>query len=447
MCRGAQPPYAQDVCAPGDFNCDGKAENPPAGCACMTTAITCPTAPLTTIPYPPVTALPLEVNAASWFSNPADVSMATNWKWSMTGGDCDNILPFPTFGLYATANGSGAPINTTSTTLGMNGKEHGAVATGAGLSAVFPAFSLSGDYVLTASWTFDGQPYTCTVQIGVRAPGLRAEACWDTEAQGDDLDLHMAKVNGFSTKCPNTQAWSDLACASENEDCYWEECYSGPGARPGGDAVTEWGFASSLSTACTGWGSQSTGASCGNPRLDRDTNGLSGTCDPTVSNPNDQADGTGFPGAGVGFCGAENINLDNPAPGDQYEVAVRFYGQYNPSPTNPHVHSDIYCNGERILSAGYDPTMGNLFPQLGTAGQDDSGDMWKVATVTTSTGDGGAIACTVLPTQSKVANASLDGTTAYCVDDATLNTANSQKFLTSGGGVPSATVATATCFH
>jgi hypothetical protein len=91
--------------------------------------------------------------------------------------------------------------------------------------------------------------------------------------------------------------------------------------------------------------------------------------------------------------------------------------------------------------------MGNLFPQLGTAGQDDSGDMWKVATVTTSTGDGGAIACTVLPTQSKVANASLDGTTAYCVDDATLNTANSQKFLTSGGGVPSATVATATCFH
>jgi len=73
--------------------------------------------------------------------------------------------------------------------------------------------------------------------------------------------------------------------------------------------------------------------------------------------------------------------------------------------------------------------------------------MWKVATVTTTV-TGGVLSCTVLPTQSKVANPTLDGpTTAYCVDDAQKNTSQSQEFLTQGGGVPSATVATALCFH
>ena len=42
-----------------------------------------------------------------------------------------------------------------------------------------------------------GKQYTCSVQIEVRAPGLRAEGCWSTEGQGDDVDLHMAKINGF----------------------------------------------------------------------------------------------------------------------------------------------------------------------------------------------------------------------------------------------------------
>jgi len=434
VCRGAQPPYAADVCAAGDFNCDGAQENAPGGCACKVATITCPTMPLTTVPYPPPGALPLEVNAASWFSDPAEVSQATNWKWSMTGGDCDNILPFPTFAIYSSAVGTGSPINTTSTTLGMSGKEHGTVATGAGLSAIFPAFSLSGDYLLTASWELNGQPYTCTLQVDVRAPGLRAEACWDTEKDGDDLDLHMAKVNGF-TQCATTHAWSDLACMSANEDCFYEECYAGFGGV--GDTVN-WGFPTSAATACTGWGSQSTGTTCGNPRLDRDANGLSGTCDPTVNNPN----GGGLIGP---FCGPENINLDAPANGDQYAVAVRFYNQSGT--TNPHVHSDIYCNGERILSSGYDPVAGNNFPQLATPGQDSTGDMWKVATVTTTV-TGGVLSCTVLPTQSKVANPTLDGpTTAYCVDDAQKNTSQSQEFLTQGGGVPSATVATALCFH
>jgi len=438
-CRGAQPPYAEDVCAPGDFNCDGKPENPTGeSCACQTAAITCPTAPLTTVPYPAPAALPLEVNAAAWFSDPSAVASATNWKWSMTGGDCDNILPNPSFGLYPTANGTGNPVGTTSTALGMSGKEHGTVAVSPAVtSAVYPAFSLSGDYVLEASWDLNGQSYTCSVQIQARAPGLRAEGCWDTESQGDDLDLHMAKVNGF-TQCATSHAWSDLACTTANEDCFYENCYTGLGTT---DSVS-WGYPTTAASNCNGWGSQTTGGQpCGNPRLDRDANGLSGTCDPTVTNPN--ATSLFAP-----FCGPENINLDAPGNGDQYAIGIRFYAQSGT--TNPRVHADVYCDGARILAAGYDPIAGNNFPQLAVAGedgdpaQDEGGDMWKVGMVTTTVTNG-VLTCAVVPTPSKVANPQLDGTTAYCVDDATKNGATSQEYLTSGGGVPAS--AAALCFH
>ena len=185
-CRGAQPPYANDVCAQGDFNCDGKEENPTGmSCACVTVDITCPTAPLTTVPYPPPTALPLEVNAADWFSNPSYVSQATNWSWSMTGGDCDNILPNPTFGLYPSATGTVTPVPwTMSTTLGTSGKEHGTVASGTVGRIIYPAFSLSGDYILVGSFDYGGKATPAAPKIQVRAPGLRAEGCWSTEGRG-----------------------------------------------------------------------------------------------------------------------------------------------------------------------------------------------------------------------------------------------------------------------
>ncbi len=456
-CRGAQLPYAQDVCAPGDFNCDGVQEDAPGGCGCSSSPVTCPTQPLTTVPYPDPTNLPLEVNAGTWITDPAQVPMATNWTWSMTGGDCDNILPNPTFGLYTSQDGSGDPVGTTSKTLGMTMKEHGTVATGAALGAtpsiVYPAFSLSGDYLLTASWELGGQDYSCTVKVQARAPGLRAEACWATEGEGDDLDLHMAKVN-FGSKCTNKQGWSDLACSAD-EDCFYGECYSA-----GGDTV-DWGYPTSPDTACNGWGSQTTGtAPCGNPRLDRDANGLSGICDPTVVNPNsgsstsedEDAGGEDAGFGGGGFCGPENINIDAPNPGDTFAVAVRFYARHgSPAGQGAQTHADVYCNGARILAAGYDPLpnasglITSYYPQLVTPGDDSGGDMWKVGLVTTSAGDGGGISCTVVPTQSMVADVNRDGTTSYCVDNAGLNGADSQSLLTTGGGTPAN--ANGLCFH
>jgi hypothetical protein len=395
--------------------------------------------------------LPLEVNAGGWFSDQSQVPMATDWQWSMTGGDCDNILPNPTFGLYPSQDGTANPVGTTSKTLGMTMKEHGTVATGAAIGAtpsiVYPAFALSGDYVLTASWMLDNVPYTCTVQIQVRAPGLRAEACWSTEGQGDDLDLHMAKVNGFSSECPNKQAWSDIDCPDKNEDCYYAECYS-----KDGDSV-DWGYPKSAASACNGWGSQTTGTQpCGNPRLDRDANGDSGMCNASVVNPN-----------GAHFCGPENINVDAPGDGDTFAVAVRFYARHgSPAHQGAQTHADIYCNGARILAAGYDPlpnaagAITSYYPQLVTPGADgdppsqyygygeSGGDMWKVGLVTTSI-TGGVLTCAVVPTASMTPDANLDGSSSYCVDDATLNGANSQILLTSSGGVPAD--ANALCYH
>jgi len=438
QCRGAQPPFSEDVCAPGDFNCDGKEENPAGkNCSCNQSVIQCPTDPMTTVPYPPASALPLKVDAAAWFVNPADVASATGWKWTLTGGDCDNILPHPTFGLYASSSGTGAPLGTQSNSLGLSGKEHGmSVSAPAVASSIYPAFSLSGDYLLSAAWTLNGTPYTCSVKVQVRAPGVRAEGCWDTEAQGDDLDLHMAKVNSFP-QCATSHSWSDLApgCATANEDCYYADCYS-DGLGAGNDV--DWGYAASPASSCTGWGSQSVGANaCNNPRLDRDSNGLSGTCDPTVANPN----GSSFTGP---YCGPENINVDHPANNDRFAVGLRFFAQNATPPAPVHTHVNIYCDGARVFSAGYDPTTGNTFPRLLTPGQDSQGDMWKVALVTTQV-TGAGLTCTVDPTQSTKPDSTRDGTTAYCVDDAALDGDVSQELLTSGGYEPAN--ANALCYH
>ena len=123
------------------------------------------------------------------------------------------------------------------------------------------------------------------------------------------------------------------------------------------------------------------------------------------------------------FCGPENINLDNPQNNERFAVGVRFYNQSGT--TKPDVHADVYCDGARILAAGYDPIAGNDFPQLVTPGQTgpdsgEGGDMWKVGLVTTSV-SGGVLTCNVVPTPSKVPDPTRDGSTAYCVDDATLN--------------------------
>jgi hypothetical protein len=421
QCRGAQPPYADDVCAAGDFDCDGKPFNSKKqDCSCETDPVTCPTMPLTTVPYPPAKALPLKVDASTWFATPAAVSSATNWKWTLSGGDCDNILPHPTFSLYPTNDGSKAGVGSQSNALGVSGKEHGIVATAPALtSSVYPAFSISGDYSLTGEFDLGGKHYSCTEKVQVRAPGIRAEACWDTEGSGDDLDLHVARVDGYGG-CAK-KGWSN-SCASE--DCYYNNCVN---SSPG------W-YGASGAAACQGWGSQTTGT-CGNPRLDRDANGISGVCNSAVTNPNQ------FGGIlGGGYCGPENVNVDTPSDGSQYAIGVKFYGGSDVSKT----HVNIYCNGARVFSAGYNPVTGNNYPALATSGANTTGDMWKVALVT-ATIAGGTLSCAVDPVTSKAAHAATDGTTANCVDNTSSDGTNADTYLTSSGGTPAN--GAALCFH
>src|SRR5208337_2707418 len=110
------------------------------------------------------------------------------------------------------------------------------------------------------------------------------------------------------------------------------------------------------------------------PRLDKDNV----TCDKTITDPTVEGS---MVGTSV-FCGPENINLDNPNDGDAFAVAVNHYNNHGGTP-NARVHVNLYCNGERVLSAGYDPVTGQTKnPLLNKPGQDATGDYWEVGTIT-----------------------------------------------------------------
>jgi uncharacterized protein YfaP (DUF2135 family) len=141
-----------------------------------------------------------------------------------------------------------------------------------------------------------------------------------------------------------------------------------------------------------------------------------------------------------GFCGPENINIDAPSSGSKYAVAVKYYGGDAPSRT----HVNVYCNGARVLSTGYNPVTAVNYPQLTTSGQDSDGDMWKVGLVTI-TGTGAAMQCAVDPTVSKTPVPVLDGPTGFCVDNTTTNGSNSVRYLAPNGVVPAS--AGAMCWH
>jgi hypothetical protein len=414
-CRGAQPPFATDKCARGDFDCDGEDQNPVGvDCSCKSDLVQCPSAPFVTAPYPSPSALPLKIDAKDWLVDPNLLSQTSGWKWTLRGGDCDNIAPNPSFALFPTAVGSGTPPGSVVSNIGSSGREKGRQVTQAGgvTNVVYPAFSLSGDYILDMEVTVQGQPYKCSSKIEVRAPGLRAEACWDTMGN-TDVDLHMVKVDGFGGSCP-VLGWSDT-CGSQ--DCYFANCKSGSFS-----SMSRWASDTPASN-CVGWGSSASGSACPNPRLDRDNI----SCTTTQTNPN----------APSGFCGSENINIDNPPDGSSYAIATVLYGSGG-SPTRPHVN--VYCNGKRIVSAGYDPISGQQFPVLATSGG-NNGDMWKFGLVSVTNGANG-IDCTVETTRSQVPDPTTDGSNSFCVDR---TVTNSTKWLTPSGTRP--LDAGVVCFH
>jgi hypothetical protein len=380
-------------------------------------SVQCPTAPIVEKPYPPPTTIQL-IDGSQWISDPTARTQTTNWKWTVIGGDCDNVLPHPTYQIYNQTNSTATGANTNA---GQVNVAYNAAltppeyvvtagapvvalqkATGNGVAGgqVYPAFGLSGDYIVQGEFDLSGQHYVCTQKVEVRAPGIRAELCW-YKAQDNDIDLHFARLQG--TSC-TTHGWEDACPVGQTyEDCWYLDT---SGCRDTSSVPPGWGYADSPTSACIGWSSkrQPGTQGCTNPRLDKDEIG----CDATVTDPTNIGSFTG------GFCGPENINLDNPNNGDAFVVAANHYGN-NTSGGNAKIHSNIYCNGVRVLSVGYNPVTGQTgFPIENHPGAASTGDEWTIATVKWDTA--AAQGCDVAPIPSHNPDPNLDGSTALCVD-------------------------------
>lgn len=416
VCRGAQRPQVYDSCGPGDFDCDGLAgNNQIAGCNCPT-QVECPTAPLVLAPFPNPGALP-RIDGTQWIKDAAMRAMATNWTWTVLGGDCDNVLPFPTFALYsqaasspATRIGTRTPVRFDMTSMPnryVAAPNEPLISIQANRGnmpnpgVVHPAFGLSGDYLVQGEFTLMGQRYVCTQRVEVRAPGIRAELCWDTVG-GTDIDLHLARLQGV---CTTPQGWN-TQCAANNgvQDCYYGDA---SGCRDRSLSPPNWGYPDSPQSACIGWGSRRRAGirqGCTNPRLDSDNvSCFRGEQDPTSS----------------GFCAPENINVDAPRDGDRFVIGVNHYSGAQDS--KPHVN--VYCNGRRVLSVGYNPATQQQWPVLRSPGADQNGDLWTAALVTANVMNGQLTSCAVTPIPSRHADPTRDGPAAMpgggnglCVD-------------------------------
>jgi hypothetical protein len=354
----------------------------------------------------------MPIDGTSWAKG-----MTSNWTWTVTGGDCDNILPHPTFAVYGQAQARrGGPrlsSNQPQMGLGVNANQHGFVVSGPGVGpTIYPAFGLSGDYLVKGEWDGDDGHHSCTVKVQVRSPGIRVELCW--APMPTDLDLHVARLQN-ATKC--THGWFDTCTADEQSD----DCYFGNGCAGLLTAPLTWGYPASPDAVCHGWSSSRVDP-CDNPRLDQDNI----QCDPAVSDPMDTED----------FCSPENINLDNPKDGDKFAVGVQYYD--GPTTKTPRPHVNVYCNGERKLAFGFDATSNppNNFPVLRKSGLADAGDLWEVATIEAKVANGALADCLITPVHSKVPKVDKDGSTAMCVDTNPMNSAtmgaDKWKFITSG---------------
>jgi hypothetical protein len=90
---------------------------------------------------------------------------------------------------------------------------------------------------------------------------------------------------------------------------------------------------------------------------------------------------------------------------------------------------NLYCNGDRVLSAGYNPVTGQTaFPLLKQGGGDQTGDIWTVGTITAHVTGGMLSSCDVATTPSHHADQARDGVTnpttvgnQICVDSVASN--------------------------
>lgn len=267
--------------------------------------------------------------------------------------------------------------------------------------------------------------------------------CWDNMPQ--DVDLHLARLQS-PVRC--THGWfATCTDGQDGDDCYYlqDTGCSGPGFATNPSA---WGYARSPANTCHGWGSTRTGG-CDNPRLDVDNI----ECDPAIADPMLVDPLLADPNGDLSarFCTPENINLDNPKNGDRFAIGVHYFNA--PADARPpHPHVNVYCNGERRLAFGFDPTTmpPKTFPRLLQFGADEGGDMWEVATIEARVNAAGALEdCVITPVHSRTPRADRDGSTDVCVDTNPQNRpallGRDQWKFTASGAYPA--TADALCWH
>jgi hypothetical protein len=316
-----------ETCDTQDNDCNGCVDDDPR--CCEGASINCPgpgSLP-EAVPYSDYT-----LSGTAYFTG-----AATNWKWDVVGGPCDQLLWQTKHAVSYTLNGQ----TTTSVTSATN-------------SHVTFHPTLSGDYTFTLTvTTASGETLTCTFIVHVKGPGFRVELCWDTTGAAD-IDLHVHKPGSTTKWFSATGTSGDI----NPDDCYYYNCKA-----PSTDV--NWGYASTSVDNCSGApGGTWPGPSCHNPRLDLDN----------ISTP-------GKP---------ENINVDNPNEGDKFRVMVHYYG--GTVVTHPLVN--IYCGGSLLGTYGAAPDTVSGF---NAGGQWNAGPMWRVVDVTTHVSAGTTTGCDLTP--------------------------------------------------
>ncbi len=250
---------------------------------------------------------------------------ATRYRWRVLGGPCDQLLS-------ATSRGA--------TTYTLNGMMNTTTAEGENLQF---RPTLSGDYQVTLTITrADGTTLECVFIIPIRATGFRAELCWDRTGMTDiDFWVHRPR---------NTAPWVSGG-TNTGDNCAYNNC------RNSIIRSINWGYAATPGMDCR---EPLAGGGCNNPRLDIDN--IS-----TVGVP-------------------ENINVDNPRAGDDFRVAVNYFG--GTGAVRPMVN--IYCGGALRATYGGADVGGMRYgaePVTGfnTSGSNSTGSLWRVVDVVMDT--------------------------------------------------------------
>lgn len=231
-------------------------------------------------------------------------------------------------------------------------------------------FTASGAYRARLTVTLeDGTEASCAWSVYVQGDGLRVELNWDTMTRGTDVDLHLHRW---------TRDGVDTDFFELDDDCYWRNCrptynYDWPGHGTSSLANCE-------NAPHGGAEHHRMRGYCTNPRLDVDTNGTDGFCDPEQTDPNE-----------LDFCAPENINIDRPVIGMPYRIMVNYFKAYEfEGRTNASVN--IYCGGALRGAFGLDPL---VFLENGDE-QGAANDNWYVADVVFFEGECG-LDCTIYP--------------------------------------------------